>query len=75
MSFLPFHFDTAGGRRPGAAEGLRGVRDADRGALGRGDPRGACSAEKARQIDYTFTDDIGYSGDMERVLRQVAEEE
>ena len=24
------------------------------------------------QIDYTFTDDIGYSGNMERVLRQVA---
>jgi basic membrane lipoprotein Med (substrate-binding protein (PBP1-ABC) superfamily) len=29
-------------------------------------------AEKAGEIDYTFTDDIGYSGNMERVLRQVA---
>ena len=29
-------------------------------------------ADKAGQIDYTFTDDIGYSGNMERVLRQVA---
>ncbi|HZO50156.1 MAG TPA: hypothetical protein VFB26_08425, partial [Gaiellaceae bacterium] len=29
-------------------------------------------AQKAGEIDYTFTDDIGYSGDMERVLRQVA---
>lgn len=29
-------------------------------------------AEKAGQIEYTFTDDIGYSGNMERVLRQVA---
>jgi basic membrane protein A len=29
-------------------------------------------AEKAGQIEYDFTDDIGYSGNMERVLRQVA---
>jgi basic membrane lipoprotein Med (substrate-binding protein (PBP1-ABC) superfamily) len=29
-------------------------------------------AAKAGQIEYTFTDDIGYSGNMERVLRQVA---
>ena len=29
-------------------------------------------AKKAGQIDYAFTDDIGYSGNMERVLRQVA---
>jgi basic membrane protein A len=29
-------------------------------------------AKNAGQIDYTFTDDIGYSGNMERVLRQVA---
>jgi basic membrane lipoprotein Med (substrate-binding protein (PBP1-ABC) superfamily) len=29
-------------------------------------------AAKAGAIDYTFTDDIGYSGNMERVLRQVA---
>jgi basic membrane protein A and related proteins len=29
-------------------------------------------AENAGQIEYDFTDDIGYSGNMERVLRQVA---
>ena len=29
-------------------------------------------AQKAGEIDYSFTDDIGYSGNMERVLRQVA---
>jgi basic membrane lipoprotein Med (substrate-binding protein (PBP1-ABC) superfamily) len=29
-------------------------------------------AKAAGQIDYTFTDNIGYSGNMERVLRQVA---
>ena len=29
-------------------------------------------AKNAGQIEYTFTDDIGYSGNMERVLRQVA---
>jgi basic membrane lipoprotein Med (substrate-binding protein (PBP1-ABC) superfamily) len=29
-------------------------------------------AKNAGQIDYSFTDDIGYSGNMERVLRQVA---
>ena len=36
----------------------------------------ALEAEKAAgRIDYTFTDDIGYSGDMERVLRETAEKE
>jgi len=29
-------------------------------------------AKNAGEIDYSFADDIGYSGDMERVLRQVA---
>ncbi len=29
-------------------------------------------AQKAGEIDYSFTDNIGYSGNMERVLRQVA---
>jgi basic membrane protein A and related proteins len=29
-------------------------------------------AKNSGQIEYTFTDDIGYSGNMERVLRQVA---
>jgi basic membrane protein A len=29
----------------------------------------------AGRIDYTFTDDIGYAGDMERVLRETAEGE
>lgn len=29
-------------------------------------------ADAAGEIDYSFTDDIGYSGNMERVLRQVA---
>jgi basic membrane protein A len=29
-------------------------------------------AKATGQIDYTFTDNIGYSGNMERVLRQVA---
>lgn len=29
----------------------------------------------AGRIAYTFTDDIGYSGDMERVLRQIADEQ
>ncbi|MFQ5857274.1 MAG: BMP family protein [Anaerolineae bacterium] len=32
-------------------------------------------AEEARQIDYEYTDDIGYAGDMERILREVAEEQ
>ncbi|MEZ4683119.1 MAG: BMP family protein [Caldilineaceae bacterium] len=32
------------------------------------------SAKEAGQIDYSYTDDIGYAGDMERVLREVAEE-
>ena len=36
----------------------------------------ALEAEKtAGRIDYTFTDDIGYAGDMERVLRETAEKE
>ena len=36
----------------------------------------ALEAEKAAgRIDYTFTDDIGYAGDMERVLRETAEKE
>ncbi len=36
----------------------------------------ALEAEKAAgRIDYTFTDDIGYSGDMERVLTETAEQD
>lgn len=36
----------------------------------------ALEAEKAAgRIDYTFSDDIGYSGDMERVLRETAEKD
>ncbi|MEZ4581769.1 MAG: hypothetical protein R3A10_09060 [Caldilineaceae bacterium] len=31
-------------------------------------------AQEAGRIAYTYTDDIGYSGDMERILREVAEE-
>lgn len=31
-------------------------------------------AQEAGQIEYSYTDDIGYAGDMERVLREVAEE-
>src|SRR5918992_640492 len=31
--------------------------------------------QEAGRIDYTFTDDIGYAGDMERVLRETAEQE
>lgn len=31
-------------------------------------------AQAAGQIEYSYTDDIGYAGDMERVLREVAEE-
>src|SRR5215210_5555457 len=31
--------------------------------------------EKAGVIDYKFVDDIGYSGDMERQLREVAQED
>ncbi len=30
-------------------------------------------AQEAGQITYTYTDDIGYAGDMERILREVAE--
>jgi basic membrane lipoprotein Med (substrate-binding protein (PBP1-ABC) superfamily) len=32
-------------------------------------------AEAQGQIEYTFTDAIGYAGDMERILREVAEEQ
>ncbi|MCB9137671.1 MAG: BMP family protein [Caldilineaceae bacterium] len=32
------------------------------------------AAQEAGRIEYTYTDDIGYSGDMERILREVAEE-
>ena len=36
----------------------------------------ALEGEKAAgRIDYTFTDDIGYAGDMERVLRETAEKD
>src|SRR5512143_954002 len=31
-------------------------------------------AQKDGRISYDFTDDIGYAGDMERVLREVAEQ-
>ena len=31
--------------------------------------------QEAGRIEYTFADDIGYSGDMERVLRETAEQE
>jgi len=31
-------------------------------------------AKDAGKIDYTYTDDIGYAGDMERILREVAEQ-
>ncbi len=31
-------------------------------------------AKEAGEIEYEFTDDIGYSGEMERILREVAEE-
>ncbi len=31
-------------------------------------------AKEAGKIEYTYTDDIGYSGDMERILREVAEQ-
>ena len=32
-------------------------------------------AADAGQIDYTYTDNIGYSGDMERVLREICEKD
>lgn len=32
-------------------------------------------AEEAGQITYDFSDEIGYSGDMERILREVADEQ
>jgi basic membrane lipoprotein Med (substrate-binding protein (PBP1-ABC) superfamily) len=36
----------------------------------------ALNAQKAAgKIDYTYTENIGYSGDMERILRQVAEQQ
>jgi basic membrane lipoprotein Med (substrate-binding protein (PBP1-ABC) superfamily) len=31
-------------------------------------------AQEEGKIEYTYTDDIGYAGDMERVLREVAEQ-
>jgi hypothetical protein len=31
-------------------------------------------AQEEGKIEYSYTDDIGYAGDMERVLREVAEE-
>ncbi|MEZ4709373.1 MAG: BMP family protein [Caldilineaceae bacterium] len=31
-------------------------------------------AQEAGDINYTYSDDIGYAGDMERILREVAEE-
>ncbi|MEZ4659503.1 MAG: BMP family protein [Caldilineaceae bacterium] len=31
-------------------------------------------AQDAGEISYTYSDDIGYAGDMERILREVAEE-
>ncbi|HET7686185.1 MAG TPA: BMP family protein [Candidatus Limnocylindria bacterium] len=31
--------------------------------------------QEAGRIEYSFTDDIGYAGDMERVLRETAEQE
>ncbi|MCA9839483.1 MAG: hypothetical protein KC422_21415, partial [Trueperaceae bacterium] len=33
------------------------------------------AAQEAGQIDYEFTDEIGYAGDMERILREVADEQ
>lgn len=33
------------------------------------------SQKDAGTIDYTYTENIGYSGDMERILRQVAEQQ
>ena len=32
-------------------------------------------AKDAGTIDYTYTENIGYSGDMERVLREVCEQQ
>ena len=32
-------------------------------------------AEEAGQISYDFVDDIGYAGDMERILREISEEQ
>jgi len=31
-------------------------------------------AQEAGKVEYTYTDDIGYAGDMERILREVAED-
>lgn len=33
------------------------------------------AAKEAGKIDYTYTENIGYSGDMERILSQVAEQQ
>jgi len=33
------------------------------------------AAKDAGKIDYTYTENIGYSGDMERILREVAEQQ
>ncbi len=33
------------------------------------------AAQEAGQISYDFSDEIGYSGDMERILREVADEQ
>ena len=32
-------------------------------------------AQEEGKVEYTYTDDIGYSGDMERVLREVSEQQ
>jgi len=32
------------------------------------------TAQDAGEVSYSYTDDIGYAGDMERILREVAEE-
>ena len=37
--------------------------------------RALLAEEEAGNITYGFTDDIGYSGDMERILTEVAEQE
>ena len=33
------------------------------------------AAKDAGTIDYTYTENIGYSGDMERILREVADQQ
>ena len=63
-------------RRQRHARGLRRVRHPDRGAVGRRDPRRARGRGGRRAAStYTFADDIGYAGDMERVLRETAEQD